>query len=56
MNSIAAQEGHTDIVEYLIKCGADVNVRWSSGYTPMYIAAQKNHKEVMIFHKRLKLM
>lgn len=37
---IAVQEGHVAIVEYLIKKGGTdcINFKWSSSYTPLYIA------------------
>jgi hypothetical protein len=37
---IAVQEGHAHIVEYLIKKGGKdcIHIKWSSGYTPLYIA------------------
>lgn len=40
---IAVQEGHAPVVEYLIKKGGkdSINQKWSSGYTPLYIAGKK---------------
>jgi ankyrin repeat protein len=40
----AAQEGHTAIVEYLLKKGADINVKWGTGYTPLYIAGKFSNR------------
>ncbi len=42
----AAQAGQTDIVEYLIANGADINAESIEGETPLQLAADKGHKEV----------
>ncbi|MEJ2703606.1 MAG: transglutaminase domain-containing protein, partial [Sedimentisphaerales bacterium] len=43
----AAQAGQTDIVEYLITNGADVNAKSIQGETPLQLAANNDHKEIM---------
>lgn len=37
----AAEKGHADVVEYLIKMGADVNATGPLDWTPLHVAAQK---------------
>jgi len=43
----AAQAGQTDVVEYLIAHGADVDAKNSSDETPLHAAAAKGHKEIV---------
>ena len=43
----AAEAGQTDIVEYLIAKGADVNAENIKGETPIQFAADKGHKKVV---------
>ncbi|CAG0910911.1 unnamed protein product, partial [Cyprideis torosa] len=43
----AAQHGHTDIVELLIKHGADVNILSTSGNTPLIVACTNGHADVV---------
>jgi ankyrin repeat protein len=43
---LASSEGHYDVVEYLIKCGADVNVSDRWGGKPLDDAMQKGNKRV----------
>jgi len=43
----AAQAGQTDVVEYLIAAGANVDTENISGKTPLEFAADKGHKEVV---------
>jgi cytohesin len=43
----AAQAGQTDVVEYLIAAGADVDAENIRGETPIQLAAGKHHKEMV---------
>ena len=43
----AAEAGQTDIVDYLIAAGADVNAEDISGETPLQFAVDKGYKEVV---------
>lgn len=45
--SFASQAGHKQIVEFLIKNGANVNHESKSGRTPLCFASEKGHKEVV---------
>ncbi len=44
---IAAIEGYREIVEYLIKAGADINARGMYGWTPLNVAVRFNQKEIV---------
>ncbi len=44
---IAAQNGHLDVVKYLVKKGADVNKADKYGVNPLYIDAQNGHLDVV---------
>ena len=45
---IAAQEGHTSVVELLLKAdGVDVNKGREDGATPLFIAAFQGHSSVV---------
>src|SRR3989339_521673 len=45
---VAAQNGHTQIVELLLAAGANVNSpRTDNGMTPLLIAAQNGHAQIM---------
>ncbi|CAG0896138.1 unnamed protein product [Cyprideis torosa] len=46
----AAQHGHTDIVELLIKHGADVNILSTSGNTPLIVACTNGHADILLEH------
>ncbi|WP_218814435.1 ankyrin repeat domain-containing protein [Rickettsiella endosymbiont of Dermanyssus gallinae] len=43
----AAESGHTQTVELLLKKGADVNMATSDGRTPLFIAAGSGHTETV---------
>ena len=43
----AAAEGHAEIVEELIKAGADFRATLSSGFTPLLFAVRNGHSEVV---------
>ena len=43
----AAVGGHKDVVELLLAHGAEVNARYSDGYTPLHYAAANGHKDVV---------
>ena len=43
----AAQAGQTDVVEYLVAHGADVDAKNSRDETPLHAAAAKGHKEIV---------
>ena len=44
---MAAQEGHTDIVDALLKAGANQSVATVDGFTPLAVALQEN-KECVV--------
>ena len=44
---LAARNGFKDIVEYLIKIGADLNSTQSTGSTPLHAAAFYGHKDIV---------
>ena len=43
---LACGFGHKDILKLLLDKQADVNVESVGGFTPLYIACQKGHKEI----------
>ena len=43
----AAGKGHADIVKLLVEAGADLNVRADRAKTPLDIARDKGHVEVI---------
>lgn len=43
---IAAKKGNEELVQMLIKSGANVNLSDNEGWTPLIAAAHKGHKEV----------
>lgn len=43
----AARMGHTEVVDYLAKRGANINVRDDDGWTPLHLAAQHGHLDVV---------
>ena len=44
---IASQNGHTEVVRWLLEAGADANTVDHQGASPLYMAAQKNHDDVV---------
>ncbi|KAJ1468960.1 ankyrin repeat-containing domain protein, partial [Baffinella frigidus] len=45
--SVAAQEGHLEVVQALVDAGADKNAPNQDGCTPLLVAAEKGHLEVV---------
>lgn len=43
----AARMGHIEVVDYLAKRGANINVRDNDGWTPLHLAAQHGHLDVV---------
>ena len=43
---MASQQGHVDVVRVLVEQGADITKTWSNK-TPLQIARQKNHPEII---------
>ena len=43
----AAAEGHAEVVEELIKAGADVRIRLASGFTPLLFATREGRTDVV---------
>lgn len=41
--------GQTDVVKLLVKQGSSVNMQSQNGFTPLYMAAQENHDDVVKF-------
>ena len=50
---MAAENGHLDVVEILVKNGADVSIRSSLGKTPLEIAEHNHHIAVAEFLRGL---
>ncbi|XP_052085420.1 uncharacterized protein LOC127723035 isoform X2 [Mytilus californianus] len=44
---IACQEGHTEVVQMLIKSNADINKCRETGTSPLHIACEEGHTEVV---------
>jgi ankyrin repeat protein len=44
---LASQEGHSDVVSFLLKHGAIINHKQSDGATPLLLAAQFGHDQVV---------
>ena len=41
--------GQEEVVRLLVEHGASVNVQSQNGFTPLYMAAQENHDNVVKF-------
>jgi len=55
---LAARNGHTKIVEWLIQKGANVNVTQNTGSTPLHVAAYRGQLEVckiLLQHKEIQV-
>ncbi|KAJ7759528.1 ankyrin repeat-containing domain protein [Mycena metata] len=46
---VASQNGHLDVVKFLIEHGADVNAENENGYTSLYLASQNGHLDIVKF-------
>ena len=46
--SVAAYNGHKDVVQLLLESGADPNVAGTCGMTALHYAAERGHNEVQI--------
>ena len=44
---IAAENGHLDVVQFLVEQGEDVNFADNFGWTPLHRAAEGGHKEII---------
>lgn len=44
---ILLSAGQSEIVNILIQYGAAVNIQSQNGFTPLYMAAQENHDQVV---------
>ena len=44
---MASERGHKEVVEVLLKEGADIDKAQNDGRTPLFIASQNGHKEVV---------
>jgi ankyrin repeat protein len=44
---IALNEGHYDVVKYLLSSGADINLSDDSGQSPLFVASENGHNDVV---------
>jgi len=44
---MAAQNGHLSTIKLLIKNGADINLYYNDGFSPLYCAIMKNHFDII---------
>ena len=44
---LAVRGGHGDIVQYLHRAGADINIRNSKGWTAVMVAASEGHGDLV---------
>lgn len=44
---LAAQNGHSDVIKYLLKCGAAVDDKNAKGLTPVDCAASSGHTDAV---------
>lgn len=44
---MSAAAGQEEVVKLLVEHGASVNVQSQNGFTPLYMAAQENHDNVV---------
>ena len=44
---IASQNGHVDIVGFLLKANANPNLYANNGVTPFFMASQKGHAHIV---------
>ena len=46
---MSAQDGHLDVVKFLVEQQAEVNAKKDDGWTPLHSAAQNGHLDVVKF-------
>ncbi|KAI5783465.1 ankyrin repeat-containing domain protein, partial [Pyronema domesticum] len=44
---LAAEMGHVEVVQTLLEAGADANLTYQAGWTPLYYACQNEHVEII---------
>ena len=44
---LAAKYAKTEVVQFLLECGADLNIKTSEGFTPLLLAAARSHTNVV---------
>jgi len=49
MTDLVIAAGQEEVVKILVLNGASVNVQSQNGFTPLYMAAQENHCDVVRF-------
>ena len=45
----AAENGHLDILEFLLSRGAKIDMTTTQGSTPIHLASERNQLEVVLF-------